>query len=167
MDRCVCRPKCRLVPHCQVFVLTARLEAASPPGAPLRSHVVMSSFYHPSFPHSQDVADFANLSTDSLLPESVSQDHGAQVPVLDTEYVEEEQPQTSRQRRTSRPDHVKHRRTRNGCYTCRSRRVKVQLRVHRYQPLFTNTFSTASVTNSGRRVKVCFPSALADCNATD
>ncbi|KAH8680892.1 hypothetical protein BX600DRAFT_6270 [Xylariales sp. PMI_506] len=35
-------------------------------------------------------------------------------------------PQSSRNRRKSAPggDHVKHRRTRSGCYTCRSRRVK-------------------------------------------
>lgn len=35
--------------------------------------------------------------------------------------------QNSRSRRKSAPgiDHVKHRRTRSGCYTCRSRRVKV------------------------------------------
>lgn len=35
--------------------------------------------------------------------------------------------QSSRSRKKSIPgmDHVKHRRTRSGCYTCRSRRVKV------------------------------------------
>ena len=31
-----------------------------------------------------------------------------------------------RQRSNASGDHVKHRRTRSGCYTCRSRRVKVQ-----------------------------------------
>lgn len=37
-------------------------------------------------------------------------------------------PQSSRNRRKSSTgiDHVKHRRTRSGCYTCRSRRVKVR-----------------------------------------
>src|SRR4051812_38117931 len=28
------------------------------------------------------------------------------------------------------PDHVKHRRTRSGCYTCRQRRVKVGMAIH-------------------------------------
>lgn len=37
----------------------------------------------------------------------------------------EELKPTPRRRRPSGNDHVKHRRTRNGCYTCRSRRVKV------------------------------------------
>ncbi len=39
-------------------------------------------------------------------------------------------PKAQRNRRKSAPglDHVKHRRTRSGCYTCRSRRVKVSLR---------------------------------------
>ena len=31
-----------------------------------------------------------------------------------------------RRRRPSVNDHIKHRRTRNGCYTCRGRRVKVE-----------------------------------------
>ena len=37
-------------------------------------------------------------------------------------------PANSRSRKKSTPglDHVKHRRTRSGCYTCRSRRVKVE-----------------------------------------
>lgn len=30
-------------------------------------------------------------------------------------------------RRAANSDHVKHRRTRSGCFTCRSRRVKVQI----------------------------------------
>lgn len=36
-------------------------------------------------------------------------------------------PKAQRSRRKSAPglDHIKHRRTRSGCYTCRSRRVKV------------------------------------------
>lgn len=36
-------------------------------------------------------------------------------------------PKSQRSRRKSAPmlDHIKHRRTRSGCYTCRSRRVKV------------------------------------------
>ena len=38
--------------------------------------------------------------------------------------VEEPTP-TPRRRRPSGAGHIKHRRTRNGCYTCRSRRVKV------------------------------------------
>jgi len=38
-------------------------------------------------------------------------------------------PKAQRSRRKSAPglDHIKHRRTRSGCYTCRSRRVKVGL----------------------------------------
>jgi hypothetical protein len=37
-------------------------------------------------------------------------------------------------RRSSAPglDHIKHRRTRSGCYTCRSRRVKVRERLSRF-----------------------------------
>ena len=42
--------------------------------------------------------------------------------------MEESKP-APRRRRPSGNDHVKHRRTRNGCYTCRGRRVKV-----RYSP---------------------------------
>jgi hypothetical protein len=34
--------------------------------------------------------------------------------------------QRSRRRSTPGLDHIKHRRTRSGCYTCRSRRVKVR-----------------------------------------
>lgn len=36
-------------------------------------------------------------------------------------------PRSQRSRRKSAPgpDHIKHRRTRSGCFTCRSRRVKV------------------------------------------
>ncbi|KAI1175371.1 fungal-specific transcription factor domain-containing protein [Nemania sp. FL0916] len=39
---------------------------------------------------------------------------------------QEQKPQSSRSKKKSAPgvDHVKHRRTRSGCYTCRSRRVK-------------------------------------------
>jgi hypothetical protein len=39
-------------------------------------------------------------------------------------------PKAQRSRRKSAPglDHIKHRRTRSGCYTCRSRRVKVSPR---------------------------------------
>jgi len=39
-------------------------------------------------------------------------------------------PKSQRSRRKSAPglDHIKHRRTRSGCYTCRSRRVKVRKR---------------------------------------
>ncbi len=33
--------------------------------------------------------------------------------------------QRNRRKSASGPDHIKHRRTRSGCYTCRSRRVKV------------------------------------------
>lgn len=37
-------------------------------------------------------------------------------------------PRSQRNRRKSAPgaDHIKHRRTRSGCFTCRSRRVKVR-----------------------------------------
>jgi len=37
-------------------------------------------------------------------------------------------PKSQRSRRKSQPglEHIKHRRTRSGCYTCRSRRVKVR-----------------------------------------
>lgn len=34
-------------------------------------------------------------------------------------------PRLNRRRQTQTGDHVKHRRTRSGCYTCRQRRVKV------------------------------------------
>lgn len=34
-------------------------------------------------------------------------------------------PSRNRRKSTQGPDHTKHRRTRSGCYTCRSRRVKV------------------------------------------
>lgn len=36
-------------------------------------------------------------------------------------------PQRSRRRQPPGSEHVKHRRTRSGCYTCRQRRVKVRL----------------------------------------
>lgn len=37
-------------------------------------------------------------------------------------------PNKPRRRRTADGDVIKHRRTRNGCYTCRGRRIKVSLR---------------------------------------
>jgi len=42
-------------------------------------------------------------------------------------------PPSNRGRKKSTPglEHVKHRRTRSGCYTCRNRRVKVRQSVHR------------------------------------
>ena len=42
-------------------------------------------------------------------------------------HSKEEPEVVSKKRRPPGNDHVKHRRTRNGCYTCRGRRVKVCL----------------------------------------
>ncbi len=56
-------------------------------------------------------------------------------------------PKAQRNRRKSAPglDHVKHRRTRSGCYTCRSRRVKVRwLRPWRLGKCASNTLRSAT-----------------------
>ena len=47
-------------------------------------------------------------------------------------------PKAQRSRRKSQAgsEHIKHRRTRSGCYTCRSRRVKVRLAPEEEQSLF-------------------------------
>ena len=42
--------------------------------------------------------------------------------------LEQKSQTKSRRKAPPAPDHVKHRRTRSGCYTCRSRRVKVRMR---------------------------------------
>lgn len=58
-------------------------------------------------------------------------------------------PKSNRNRRKSSqgPDHTKHRRTRSGCYTCRSRRVKV---IHSQELplkfLLTKTYSATKLT---------------------
>lgn len=57
-------------------------------------------------------------------------------------------------------DAVKHRRTRSGCFTCRSRRVKV-----RYMPMPApigrrRDADSSSVTRRGPYVNVCFVDAL-------
>lgn len=45
----------------------------------------------------------------------------------ETIMFQEQKPQNSRRKKsTPGVDHVKHRRTRSGCYTCRTRRVKVR-----------------------------------------
>jgi hypothetical protein len=58
-----------------------------------------------------------------------------------------------RSRRKSAPglDHIKHRRTRSGCYTCRSRRVKV--------PIFSHFF--LSISSREKKTLVCPRFALA------
>lgn len=54
-------------------------------------------------------------------------------------------PKTNRNRRKSNqgPDHTKHRRTRSGCYTCRSRRVKVGYHHPHQQPFYLSIKSSA------------------------
>jgi hypothetical protein len=49
-------------------------------------------------------------------------------------------PKAQRSRRKSAPglDHIKHRRTRSGCYTCRSRRVKVTIHSRSEEALSDN-----------------------------
>ena len=96
----------------------ARLDAARAQSYPW-SISAMNSFFDPSVPHTEEVTEFPNLTTEPIADygqaslEDLGNGHG------------EEHPQSARRRRPSRPDNVKHKRTRNGCYTCRTRRVKV------------------------------------------
>lgn len=66
-------------------------------------------------------------------------------------------PKSSRNRRKSAPglDHVKHRRTRSGCYMCRSRRVKVGLSV--LPTSLCGSDCPNSVMKPGRFATVCEP----------
>lgn len=57
-------------------------------------------------------------------------------------------PQRSRRRQASGSDHVKHRRTRSGCYTCRQRRVKV---CRGERTAFLNVLLTVHIANSVTR----------------
>ena len=86
-----------------------------------------------SYPSS--LQDASNARTNNLDPSSPPNNTSdlANVPPTnagrlhkpaETQSMEELKP-ASRRRRPSANEHVKHRRTRNGCYTCRARRVKV------------------------------------------
>lgn len=57
---------------------------------------------------------------------STSPQNGAYYPGVSESSIHHQPPKAQRTRRkpVSGPDHVKHRRTRSGCFTCRSRRVK-------------------------------------------
>lgn len=90
----------------------------------------MSHFHYSSLQHTRD--DTKNIVAEpSSQPQSDVRLFGA--PLSNAghwtkpaghEFMEVPKPARPR-RRPSRNDLVKHRRTRNGCYTCRSRRVKV------------------------------------------
>ena len=91
---------------------------------------VMNGLY-PSAP--QDISNATtnnlNLSSPSSfandLIDDPSSNAGRWHDSTDIQSMEEPKP-TPRRRRPAGNEHVKHRRTRNGCYTCRSRRVKVR-----------------------------------------
>jgi len=58
------------------------------------------------------------ISSESLNQYSEFDEHGQAI-------APGQPPSKSKRRQVHGPDHVKHRRTRSGCYTCRQRRVKV------------------------------------------
>src|SRR5437868_6744088 len=69
----------------------------------------------------------SQLGDPTAPPTSQYQSLGYYTGFPDPIVFQDQKPQSSRSRKKSNPgiDHVKHRRTRSGCYTCRSRRVKV------------------------------------------
>lgn len=95
--------------------------------------LVMSGFYHSGFPQdtSDPTANSVEPSFDSSYDTGLIEDAlpNAGHWINSTGHEQMEGPKSSPRRRRPSGDHVKHRRTRNGCYTCRSRRVKVQLLV--------------------------------------
>jgi len=62
-----------------------------------------------------------------------------------------------RRRRTAEGDHVKHRRTRSGCYICRSRRIKVGASPSRTDNDEAKMLIGRSVMRDSPPAKVCFP----------
>lgn len=69
--------------------------------------------------------------------------------------------QRQRRRQPQGSEHVKHRRTRSGCYTCRQRRVKVSQLLMMRRDLFANGFPPSAMKPTlcarVRRVVVKFP----------
>ena len=103
----------------------------------------MSGFYpsdQPPSPSSNHVPT-QYYDRPPALPEqqSISSMHPARWFDLDSDNAKQTAKGLARVRRRPPPgsDHVKHRRTRSGCYTCRSRRVKV-----RYSPSLREVHST-------------------------
>ncbi len=95
---------------------------------------VMNEFYHSG--SLDDTSDptantTAGPSFDSIYDTALIQDVHTNAGhwINTTGHEPMEEPKAAPRRRRPSGDHVKHRRTRNGCYTCRSRRVKVELPV--------------------------------------
>ena len=97
---------------------------------------IMSGSFHPNFLQPQESHDLVGAHLDDDVADQVV-DANLQNPRSEgLDKTEESEPEeevtTARKRsRTSKSEHVKHRRTRTGCYTCRNRRVKVVIPYHR------------------------------------
>ncbi len=105
-----------LIPNCDPV---ARLNFA-----PVMSGSYPSSLQETPNATTNDLNLFPPSSNPNDLIDISSADAGRWHHSTENQSMEESKP-APRRRRPSGNDHVKHRRTRNGCYTCRGRRVKV------------------------------------------
>ena len=107
------------------------VSSCHPEIAVLAAHVatIMSDFHHSAHEYSVDPSSISTASSFHHHNQDISvngfpSNAGHWFPPIGHVSMEESKA-APRRRRQSGNDQIKHRRTRNGCYTCRSRRVKV------------------------------------------